>query len=351
VGPLGRLLALLAVLAVAGGVLAGNALLYHDTSLAPYARMHDLQRIGERFAGQGPTITPDFDEYAEYYLRDDDQDSVVNGPALALRTGVNREAEPGGIFHYDLDEFPLSFIEGFRTIVMRRNPLASRPPSNYRRVYISAYYEVWQRDQPRSIVLAHVRFAEKPVDRQPKTCAQASASARKGGPGAQLAYTAAPSGYVQVDGSNMTVSRYFVANGGTITANGPGHAVREQPIPATGIYQFFISGSFGRPVDVYVDGRHVGTAAYQVSYPSQWVLIAKQRLTRGVHRIELRRGGVSLHAGNGNGIDGLNRTIGPLVIIASRSATPAIHYAPLDALARLCRSTQRLRWLEVVRPA
>jgi hypothetical protein len=349
--PLGRLMALLAVLAVAGGVLAGDALLYHDTSLAPYARLHDLQRIGERFAGQGPTITPDFDEYAEYYLRDDDQDSVVNGPALALRTGVNREAEPGGIFHYDLDEFPLSFVEGFRTIVMRRNPLASRPPSNYRRVYVSSYYEVWQRDQPRRTVLAHVHFAEKPADRQPKACAEASAAARKGGPGAQLAYTLGPSGYVQVDGSNMTVSRYFVANGGTITANGPGQAVREQPIPATGSYQFFISGSFGRPVDVYVDGRHVGTAAYQVSYPSQWVLIAKHRLTRGVHRIELRRGGVSLHAGNGNGLDGLNRTIGPLVIIPSRSATPAIHRAHLDALAQLCRSTQRLRWLEVVRPA
>jgi hypothetical protein len=353
-GPLGRplaVLAVLAILAVSGGVLAGNALLYHDTSLAPYARLHDLQRIGERFAGQGPTITPDFDEYAEYYLRDEDQDSVVNGPALALRTGVNRELEPGGIFHYDLDEFPLSFVEGFRTIVMRRNPLASRPPSNYRRVYVSSYYEVWQRDQPRSTVLAHVHFAEKPADRQPKACAEASAAARKGGPGAQLAYTLVPSGYVQVDGSNMTVSRYFVANGGTITANGPGHAEREQPIPATGSYQFFISGSFGRPVDVYVDGRHVGTAAYQVSYPSQWVLIAKQRLTRGVHRIELRRGGVSLHAGNGNGLDGLNRTIGPLVIIPSRSATPAIHHAPLDALARLCRSAQRLRWLEVVRPA
>ena len=41
------------------------------------------------------------------------------------------------------------------------------------------------------------------------------------------------------DGSNMTVSRYFAANGGTILANGPGSAVREQPIPAAGTYEFF----------------------------------------------------------------------------------------------------------------
>jgi len=28
-------------LVIAAGVLAGNALLYHDTTLAPYARLHD----------------------------------------------------------------------------------------------------------------------------------------------------------------------------------------------------------------------------------------------------------------------------------------------------------------------
>ena len=234
---------------------------------------------------------------------------------------------------------------------MRRNPLASRPPSNYKLVYVSSYYEVWQRDQPASTVLAQVDFAEKPVARQPKVCAEAKAAARKAPPGASLAYTLPPRGYVQVDGSNMTVSRYFAATGGTIIANGPGHAVREQPIPAAGVYKFFISGSFGRPVDVYVDGRHVGTAAYQISYPDQWVLIATRRLSKGVHRIELRRGGVSLHAGNGNGLDGLSRTIGPLVIIPAGSVTPTVHREPLSALPRLCRSTQRLRWLEIVRPA
>jgi hypothetical protein len=88
-----------------------------------------------------------------------------------------------------------------------------------------------------------------------------------------------------------------------------------------------------------------------VSYPDQWLLIATRQLSKGVHRIELRRGGVSLHPASGNGVDGLNRTLGPLVIIPARAVTPAVHRARLDALARMCRSTQRLRWLEVVRPA
>ena len=74
-----RVVGLVAGAVIVAAVLGGNALTYHDTSLAPYARLRDLQQIGERFAGQGPTLTPDFEEYAEYYLRDDDQDSMVNG--------------------------------------------------------------------------------------------------------------------------------------------------------------------------------------------------------------------------------------------------------------------------------
>jgi hypothetical protein len=348
-----RAVVLLAALAVAGAILAGNALLYHDTTISPYARLRDLQGIGERFAGQGPTLTPDFEEYAEYYLRDDEQDSVVNGPSLELRPGVNRELEPGGIWAYDLDEFPTPFLERFRTIVIRRDPLASRAPSNYRLAYSSPYYEVWQRAQPAKTVVLHLHFADAAADRQRALCGAALAAARGAGAdaGAQIAYTLPPHGYVQVDGSNMALSGSLNAEGGTIVATGPGRAVRRQPIPATGAYDFFFSGSFGRPVDVYVDGRHVGTAAYQVSYPDQWTLVATRKLTKGVHRIELRRGGISAHAGNGDGIDGLNRTIGPLVIYPAGAPAPPVRYEPLGALAGLCRSSRRLRWLEIVRPA
>ena len=188
----GGVAGLLAGGVVAAAVVGGNALTYHDTTLAPYARLHNLQQIGERFAGQGPTLTPDFEEYAEYYLRDDEQDSVVNGPELSLRPGVNRETEPGGIYAYDLDEFTPSWVEDYRTIVMRRNPLASRPPSNYKLVYSSPYYLVWQRGAPASSVVAHFHFADQPAEKEPSVCHEALVQARKAGPGASIAYTLPP---------------------------------------------------------------------------------------------------------------------------------------------------------------
>jgi hypothetical protein len=347
-------------LVIAAGVLTGNALLYHDTSLAPYARLHDLEYIGNRFAGQGPTLTPDFEEYAEYYLRNDDQDSMVNGPRLELRPGVNRETEQGGTWSYDLDEYPLKFVESFRTIVMRRNPLQSRPPSNYRLVYSSDYYEVWQREQPaRSVVAlepllgktAGGKAAVQKLDAYNATaCKALAAAARKAGPAAQIAYMPAPSGYLQLDDSNLTLSGGFARSGGVIEATGAGRAVREQPIPVAGRYDFFIEGSFGRPVDVSIDGRQVASVAYQVSYPAEWIQIASRWLSAGMHRFEITRGGVSLHAGNGDGVDPLNRTIGPLVLMPARSSVPTLHYTTVAALPSLCSAALPPRWIEVRRP-
>jgi len=338
-------------LVLAAGVLTGTALLYHDTTLAPYARLHDLEYIGKRFAGQGPTLTPDFEEYAEYYLRDSDQDSMVNGPRLELRAGVDRASAPGGTWAYDLDEYPLGFVESFRTIVMRRNPLATRPPSNYRLAYLSPYYEVWQREQPARSVYALVPLADTAGKHDAAACAKVAAAARRAGPAARIAYMPSPTGYVQLDDSNMRLSGGFAPSGGVIEATGSGRATRKQMIPAAGRYDFFIEGSFGRPVDVSVDGRHVGTAAYQVSYPAEWILIASHWLSAGLHRVEIERGGISLHAGNGDGVDPFNRTIGPLVIMPAGRGIPAVRYAGVRELPRLCRPSRALRWLEVTRPA
>ena len=72
------LLGWLAAAVIAGGVLYGNAITYHDTTLAPAARYYDLAAIGKRYAGQGPTLFPGFDEYAEYFLREEDGSSSVN---------------------------------------------------------------------------------------------------------------------------------------------------------------------------------------------------------------------------------------------------------------------------------
>ncbi len=105
-------------------MLYGNALIYHDTTLAPGARYHDLGAIAKRYAGQGPTLDPYFDEYAEFFLRDEQATSIVD-PAnfdFEVRPGV---APPGQSFGWDLNQLVPAYLQSFPLIV---SP-AARPPA------------------------------------------------------------------------------------------------------------------------------------------------------------------------------------------------------------------------------
>ena len=147
-----RALALLGWLSAAiitAGVLYGNAITYHDTTLAPAARYYDLAAIGKRYAGQGPTLFPGFDEYAEYFLHEAGGSSSVN-PAkgeFSIRPGVQ---EPGGVgFAFNLNQFQIPYLQKFKLIVEPRSPVAVRAPSNWDLVEQTRYFNVWRRDAPR----------------------------------------------------------------------------------------------------------------------------------------------------------------------------------------------------------
>jgi hypothetical protein len=78
----------LGVLAIAGAVLYGNALTYHDQSVAPAARYQQLEEIGKKFASDGTAFYPDFDEYSEYFLRREHGYDLVRPPGLRVRPGA-----------------------------------------------------------------------------------------------------------------------------------------------------------------------------------------------------------------------------------------------------------------------
>ena len=98
-GPLVRAAAWIPAIAIAGGALASDALQYHSSNLAPTSRYRELASVGSRFAGRGPALFTDFDEYALYELRDLDiggPDFVFPPGALAgLAGGYGRPVELG----------------------------------------------------------------------------------------------------------------------------------------------------------------------------------------------------------------------------------------------------------------
>ena len=139
-----RVEAVLAVVAIVFGVAWSDSLAYHDAFLAPNARLSELEAIGRRFAGQGPTFEQDYEPYGvRHFLRkiDAEQTSELRVHPILLRIGA--ELQQGA--SADLDEIALPELLFYRTLVIRDAPSTSRPPSIYEPVAAGRYYQVWQR--------------------------------------------------------------------------------------------------------------------------------------------------------------------------------------------------------------
>jgi hypothetical protein len=333
--PFAWILALL----VSGGVLYGNALAVHSTTLAPDARLRDLERIGHRFAGKGPALAPAFDEYAEYFLRNLKAIGRVNPP----------NGFPGDPpqFGTDIDEVNFSFVESFPLLVLRRNPERSRPPSNYGLVYRSRFYDVWRRDPALPVPVAHFPVGPLRADRPPAACRGVVTQLRADRHADHLVWAVTPSPQVWSP-LNGTSSPNWVGDpaGQALHTHGPGHADGFVVLEHAATYELWETGSFERPVQIRLDGRLVGTLSDLADYPGEADYVATISLRMGYHAVQVRRGGGSLRPGNGDATG--SRYIGPLYFKRTDDPGGTTFQTPVAQAMQVCRSSRHLDWVDLV---
>ena len=127
--------------AIAAGVLWSNALEYHHVWLAPRGQLHELEAVGKEFAGAGPALmTTSALRGAALPAQARRRGRLRAAPALRLPTR-RQDLDKGGAA--DIDRFRLDQVLVYRTLVLRRGPAASRPPSAYTLAWSGRYYEVW----------------------------------------------------------------------------------------------------------------------------------------------------------------------------------------------------------------
>jgi hypothetical protein len=290
--------ALVLAAALAIGVLASDAIAYHHAYLAPAKRLDELKEIGERFAGSGPTLYNEFEEYGKHYLRDMRVNTAGDGftpyqPLFAV-PGLSVYAQ-----YHDLDVMTPGYVEHFPVIVMRRSPVASRPPAPYRRVFQGRYFEVWERPAGSAgLATAHLPLGS-PLDASgvPK-CRDVramAAQARRSGATLVAAIRPAP---VALPVRNMQhPAGWILGSDGRVGPQTPGVASGSVRA-AAGRYRVWLRGTFGRGVDISVDGRRVGHAS-GVQTPQQLAYVGDVALAAGSHSVQIKRGGGSLAPGNG----------------------------------------------------
>jgi hypothetical protein len=324
------------------GVLGSDGLLYHGTNLAPTARFSELKTIDARYAGQGPTLAPDFEEYDLYLLRK----MEVDEPGLAYAgpfTFVQGAARLYG-HSYDLDSIALPSVERFRTIVMRRSPAWSRPPSNFSLVWRGRYYTVWRRASPSP--LAHIPLGGGWEPAAIPSCTSLRALARHATRmGARIAF-AGRAGNLSMNlatvyHSSLVESSTDLEGRPQLSFSGPGRIEGSFRVKSAGSYELWLGGDVDRPLHVLLDGRLVGVPVGQSGDDGTVIDVSTVRLTAGRHTLRLLRGGGGLRP------DDAGSTILDGIVLEPLSAErePMQTIAP-SAWRSLCGRT--LDWVEIL---
>jgi hypothetical protein len=325
---------------VVGGVLWSDALLYRGTNLAPTKRFAELASIGREFAGQGPTLVPDFDEYGLYLLRG----MEINGPGLAYHGPLKLAGGAGSAYghSYDVDAIDEGDVQLFETIVMRRSPLWSRPPGNYALVRSGAFYEVWRREGPAPKLHVPLGGVQQPAS--PAACgvvrrAAVLAQADRG----ELVAAERPANAV------VNLARAAGSPAATMTTDAEGlplwllgvaRLTDALSVTSAGRYTLWLAGDVDRPLRVYVDGRLIGAPAGQTGGDENVIDVGQLTLAAGSHQVQLVRGagGIGPGVDSGTAIDGI--VAQPVAAAQDR----LVRVAPAQWQS-LCG--QSLDWLEV----
>jgi hypothetical protein len=325
--------------AVIGGVAWSNVLAYGDVWLAPSSRLHDLEAIGKRYAGEGPALMTEFDPYgARHFLRrlDAEGASELRRHILPLRSGQSLPPQA----YADIDRFDLATVLGYRLLVLRRSPLLSRPPSPFRLVERRRWYEVWMRDDSAPRVLDHLPLGD---ELSPGGVPSCSAVLRLASLSGVRRLLAVPRDRVAVLSLAALARPSSWANGtvvGSVDPAGSG-SVSTGFRTTPGRYDVWLGGSFVGRFSATVDGRPLGSARHELEWSGQLIDLGTARLGGGVHRVELRYD----YGGWRPGTHGLAPLpAGPLVI-ATTAPPRVISVAPARARS-LCG--RELDWVEAV---
>jgi hypothetical protein len=335
-----------AILAIVGtGVVWSGALAYRDVNLAPRDQLAELETIGHRIAGQGPTLMTEYQPYGvRHFLRDADPEaaSELRRRQVPLRDGRTLRKGKSA----DTDRFRLGGLLVYRTLVLRRSPVQSRPPSPYRLTWRGDYYEVWQRPGGlESSVIGHLGLG---TDRDPSAvpaCSAVQELARKAGPGGTLAAAKRPPvETIPLQKTSHPTAWQWAAYPRSLLPVTPGTIGVQVRVPRSGRYEIWLGGSVRPDVDLTVDGRPVGQVRHQLNNEGEYVLLGRARLGKGRHALEIRFHGADLHPGSG----GAPSPIGPLQLSAGDTADARVSQLPSKRAAELCGKPWD--WIEALAP-
>ncbi|MHB2001095.1 MAG: hypothetical protein ACYCSI_13090, partial [Solirubrobacteraceae bacterium] len=303
---------------------------------APTARYEQLAALGSRFAGQGPTLFTDFDEYSLYVLRA----LQVSGPDfLYVPRSLNAAAHGHG-GAVDLEHARPSALRGYRLIVTRRDPVTGRPPAAYQLVWHDSYYDVWRRRPGARTADLAVSLSSHTV--RCGVVARIAALAQRRG--AELVADPRPQ-LQRLPLSRARLPHEWSIDGPELLMPSPGRLTLRFHVHRSGHYDLWLRGEAMPTLRLQIDGRRIGSIADAVTgagaSPNTMLPIAV-RLGAGEHILTIARAGFELAPGNG----GEAYLEGVFLTPTGSGGSQRLLTVPASRWHELCG--RRLNWIEAV---
>jgi hypothetical protein len=329
-------------LAIAGGVIWSNVLAYRDVNLAPRSQLAELERIGPRIAGQGPTLMTEYNPYGvRHFLRMADAEgaSELRARLIPLRNGLPLAKGATA----DIDQFALAGVLEHRTLVLRRTPLASRPPLVYRLIFRGRYYDVWQRSVSPPTILADLPLGDSFSPGAVPSCGAIAAVARAPGAVTLAAPVRGMPLVLGLDAQPHPASWIpGASSAGALVLNGGGTMSVSATVSAPGRYAVWVGGSLPGELTASIGGERIGSARDELQYSAGFVRLGYVNLSAsGLYTMRLAYSGRDLHPGSG----GIPASVGPLVLSAEPDNPPLLR-VPVADYRQLCG--RRLDWVEAL---
>jgi hypothetical protein len=285
----------------------------------------------------------DYEPYGvRHFLRNAEPEgaSELRHRVVPLRNG--RPLEKLG--SADIDRFQTDGLLVYRTLVLRRSPVASRPPSPFQLTSAGRYYEVWQRPPATGVEIAdRLPLGDRFQPGARPACGDVLRVARVAGANGHLAAVRRGRPIVlplsllihplrwQADASDPAI----------VYPRGAGDVLARARVPRAGRYGVWIGGAFRGSLELSVDGRRVSRLGHNLSHAGQFVPLGTLPLNAGTHQVRLRYGEPVLRPGTG----GTPFALGPLVL--AREGIEPVLRLPARRAQDLCGD--RLDWVEALR--
>lgn len=320
-------------------VVAWSAFLaYQGASLAPRDQYEELERIGERFAGEGPALATDTSFYgARHFLSELAPESPLDFHPRSIALSDGSLVGPKTRF-VDVGDVAPESLQAYRLLVLPRSPGTSRPPSAFELAYRGDYYEVWRRVAEAPLPDAVLALGSLLDAGGVADCGRVRAlSGDADGGGLEAAPVTDP---VTVPiGDGTLPSSWRRLSPWSVDAAGSGRA-SAAILTGAGRYDVLVGGNAYGRATVEIDGHEVGSERGGVYPTGDYRRVGTVELGQGRHEAALDYEGASAHPGSAVPADPL----GPVLLDpVAAPDSPTVRVGAAD-YRRLC--DRRWDWIQ-----